>query len=126
MRNRLRLLLLISFFSTSFISKISSQQLAHRQGEYIVCLHPSSSVSDWVKKHTTYKDKATNLSPQKCLSDYLNIWKLRFDFTRIHEGHFLSELRNDPEVVVAQYNHLLKRRSKVPDDPFFSMQWQWL
>jgi subtilisin family serine protease len=83
-------------------------------------------VSDWVKKHTTYKDKATNLSPQKCLSDYLNIWKVRFDFTRIHEGDFLSEMRNDPEVVVAQYNHLLKRRSKVPDDPFFSMQWQWL
>ncbi|MDH3651820.1 MAG: S8 family serine peptidase, partial [Saprospiraceae bacterium] len=121
----LPLLTLLACFAIA-ISLSTAQQLDHRQGEFIICLHSDVSAAAWIKKHQTFDQRNTRIAAPKCLSTHLNIWSISYDFTSIHEDRFLTHLKADPEVVVVQFNHLLKRRNKVPDDPLFDMQWHWL
>ncbi len=61
----------------------------------------------------------------KTLSVRLGIYLFAFDHNRVHEGELLHQLRNDRNVLVAQFDHLTTRRNE-PNDPLFSNQWQWL
>jgi subtilisin family serine protease len=57
----------------------------------------------------------------KHISKTLNIWLLQHPF---NDDVALEWLRQQPEVRLAQYNHLVTQRSGVlPDDPLFGEQW---
>lgn len=121
--DRLFLAIIVSILISA---PLPAQQLNHRQGEVIVCLHPDTDRNSLARRHSILENKDTRFELTTCLSSDLNIWKATFDYTKIHEQEFLAALNRDPGVAVAQLNHLIKRRNLVPDDPMFAEQWQWL
>lgn len=63
------------------------------------------------------------------VSDLLNVWLLETDSA--NESKALEWLRRQPEVNMAQLNHILENRETapfnlLPDDPLFSQQWQYV
>lgn len=120
----LRSILLL--FSLIFTITIFGQQIDHVQGELIVQLHPKvKNVQSIITRYSAYRGRNTSVQTKRCLAPSMNIWQLKFDFTRIHERQFLETLRKDRLVYNAQFNHLIKPRN-TPNDPDFIKQWQYL
>ena len=65
------------------------------------------------------------LQIKKCLSKRMNIWLLQNSSTKDAEK-MLRSLQSDKIVKLAQFNHRVQRRSLVPDDPYFTSQWNML
>ena len=116
----------IFLFLNGLNIEVSAQQLTHKQGDIILCLHPQTDQLSLIDKYATFKQKPTALKMEKCLSDQMNIWQASFDFATVDDLSFIQALRADPQIVVAQRNHFLKFRSNVPNDPFLDEQWQWI
>lgn len=117
-----------SFLLIGLIFTITAQgqQLDHVQGELIVQLHPKiENIQSVLTRYAIYSGRNTLVKTKRCLSETMNIWQLKFDFTTIHERQFLQTLRNDRLVYNAQFNHLLAPRN-TPNDPDFIRQWQYL
>jgi hypothetical protein len=63
-----------------------------------------------------------DLRVKECLSKHMNIWLVQSDTKGI-----LHKLQLDPSVKVAQYNHdHITRRSIIPNDSLFNLQWNML
>ena len=88
------------------------------QSEFIVMLKPAQSVEALVKDFSGVQIK-------RCLSKQMNIWLLERGSTKGAEK-FLESLQSDGLVKLAQFNHKVERRSLVPDDTYFSSQWNML
>ena len=111
--------LLINIFSYS-------QQLSYKQGEMIVQFHPKvENIQPVLQRLHIFQGRATKIKAQKCLSESMNVWLLKFDFTTIHDRRFLSLLQKDRLVQIAQFNHIIKYRN-TPNDPDFMWQWQYI
>ena len=61
---------------------------------------------------------------EKKVSESLNVWLIRPQASKTGTMELLDWLRRQPEVLVAQFNHLLTSRNTTPDDPLFPQQWQ--
>ncbi len=115
--------LLLGLLFTTFVH---AQRLDHVQGEFIIQFHKEiNSIQPILRKFDQYRGRNTQLKVKKCLSETMNIWQVQFDFGRIHERQFLQNLRAEKAVVLAQFNHLLAPR-KIPNDPNFIEQWQYI
>ncbi len=86
--------------------------------EYIVMLKPAHKVDELVK---AYPD----MQVKRCLSKQMNIWLLERNTTPGDEK-LLASLQYNKLVKLAQFNHRVEQRSIVPDDPYFSQQWNML
>ena len=104
----------------------TAQELGHAQGEVIVQLSSKKDARQLAADNQRFEHKTTGLKPAQLLSKELNIWKLSFDYTLIHEKFFLEHLQKEPGVITAQLNHRIDLRSTTPDDPQFDNQWQYL
>lgn len=114
------------FFGLLLTFYVQAQRLNHVQGEVIIQFKSEvSNPSAILQKYATYRSRNTKVQTKKCLSETMNIWQLKFDFTAIHEGEFLAELRKDKLVHTAQFNHLLSPRN-TPNDPDFNLQWHYI
>ncbi len=120
-----KFLLLILLVSCCSLGHLLAQQLDYRQGEVIFCLHKDADLAEVISRHDQHTSRSTQFKVERCLSNYLNIWKGSFDYTRIHEKKFVQALASDPDIVIAQLNHFLSRRS-IPNDPLLDNQWQWI
>ncbi|MDB5282995.1 MAG: hypothetical protein JWO06_2070 [Bacteroidota bacterium] len=83
--------------------------------EYIVMLQPVSPVAALLKDYPS-------LHVKKCLSKRMNIWLLERN-TTVAPDNFLSTLRSNKQIKLAQFNHRVTRRSLVPNDTMFNLQW---
>ena len=64
----------------------------------------------------------TDIHVIKCLSKNMNIWLVQSD-----KQNILAELKTNPSVRVAQYNHgHVVQRSIIPNDSLFNLQWNML
>jgi serine protease len=52
----------------------------------------------------------------------LHIYRLRFDASKTDENQLLNQLKRDPSVSAAQFNHFVELRG-TPNDPLFKEQW---
>ena len=105
---------------------LQAQQLDHVLGDMIVQLSPKvEQPTALIQQYKRFKGKATGFTTKKCLNEDQNIWLLHFDFTNINEYQLLRDLRSNKLVDIAQFNHLIKKR-KIPNDPFYSFQWNWM
>ncbi|MFN0030719.1 MAG: S8 family serine peptidase [Flavobacteriales bacterium] len=57
-----------------------------------------------------------------CVSEYMHIHLFSFDENEMAKEELLRMINAQPDVVVAQANHIISERV-VPDDPFFGQQW---
>ncbi len=123
MKNNLHLIALLGFLTS--LSSVSAQELDHRQGEFIICLHQADQLSAFVERHRFFNNVTTDLRAKKCLSRSGNIWQVSYDFAEVNGHEFKQSLEQDPGVRIVQHNHFLKKRSRQPDDPLVDEQWQW-
>jgi len=66
------------------------------------------------------------LQPKRLLSRRMNIWLYEYNTAGLksndHEN-LLVDVQRHPHVSLAQFNHLVKQRATVPNDPNFASQW---
>lgn len=103
-----------------------AQQLDHVLGDVLLRLSPDANPTELTQRLSHFKGEKTYFRVEKQIAPQLNIWQFQFDFTKVHEQHFLQFLWRQPEVEVAQLNHLLTKRETIPDDPEFGTQWHWM
>lgn len=103
-----------------------AQKLDHVLGEVLVRLHPEADVHTLVDEYTFFKGYPTALTAKEQVSKHMDIWLLSFDHTKVDEFSFLDQLTRNTTVHSAQRNHLLTWRSKIPNDPIFNEQWQYV
>ena len=86
--------------------------------QYIVMLKPAQHIDELIKEFPT-------LQVKKSLSRQMNIWLLQSNTTTGAEKLLVS-LQVAKTVKLAQFNHRVQRRALVPDDPYFSSQWNMM
>lgn len=103
-----------------------SQKLTFVQGEVIVQFHSTvESIQPTLKRLDRIGGRKSKVKAQKCLSESMNIWTLKFDHTTISEDKFIKIIQSDRLVQVAQLNHLIAYRN-IPNDTEFTEQWQYI
>lgn len=120
--SRFLLLTLSALFFDS--SALTAQSTPHRPGEFLVSLSTELERPDFMHRI----DPAGSFEK---ISNLLNIWLVR---SNLPEDEILEWLRGQPEVRMAQFNHVLENRSDpvnssqsiLPDDPLFLQQWHLL
>src|SRR4030095_5420182 len=99
------------------------QRLDHRLGYMLVQVERKSSLTDILSDASSRFASPIHLD--KAVTERLGIYLLKFDFATVHEGKFLQQLRENRNVLTAQFDHLTTLRN-TPDDPEFNQQWQWV
>ena len=94
----------------------------HVPGDILVMLKKGIDVNDVVKASSFLSGKATGLKAEQNLSRRLNIWQLHFDFSSLNEDEVLTALKQNPGIVIAQFNHYVESRN-TPNDIHFGEQW---
>lgn len=136
--NRFSLLLLLTFLCYNFCF---AQQPAHVPGQILVSVQPGKSPQALTRRME--RDIFVSSARAKKVADLLNVWLL--ETIPSAEQAALEWLRRQPEVRMAQYNHILENRGApihtngffpyenlpteneiLPNDPLFSQQWQLL
>lgn len=110
-------LLVLGFCSTSF-----GQSNDHIQGEILVQMNDEDEVSVLVND---FKVNGLELKLKEEVSTVFRVYSLSFDFTSMNENQVLRQVKSSPLVQHAQFNHFVKKRSTIPDDPLFDQQWYW-
>lgn len=104
-------------------SILVAQKLDHRQGYIIVQVDQKSALDRIVQNQTSRFRSAIRV--EKPLSERLGIYLVEFDHAVVHERNLLTDIRNERNVILAQFDHITAHRA-VPNDPLFNDQWQWI
>ncbi len=118
--------ILLSFLLLFATTALLAQRLDHVQGDILVRLDKQVKPSEWISQWQRFEGAPTLARLDRLVSKPMNIWLMTFDYNTINERRLLDALRRRPEVVTAQFNHLVNMRSTVPDDPGFNSQWQYI
>lgn len=113
-------LLVIAIFNFMAV-QLDSQSLNYKQGELIVQLAPGLDFNS-LKSQASFKraESVLNLvEPLRKLGPVWNLWLLKFDYSRYNETSLINQLRQIPEILNAQRNHLIQERL-IPNDPFLT------
>jgi subtilisin family serine protease len=114
---------LLSLFIISCLSANIAQKLTYVQGELLIQPMPGVKLQQWTKEWQVFNNVATQFTVQEQVSEPLNVWRCTFDFTKIDQYKLLAAIRQDKNIAIAQFNHLVESRSTVPNDPQFELQW---
>lgn len=115
--------LCIFIFAICFLPSVHAQRLTHVQGEILVQFKPGFTPGQAREKVGRIPHHVSTYRPFQCLAEEMNIWKVFFDWTKVDEKPLLEEIRKDPSVQMAQFNHIVGLRSTIPNDPRFRDQW---
>lgn len=107
------------------ITPVWSQRLDHVQGEILVQLRPGANIHSLGSLSSSLAPSQTSFQIRRQIQPF-PIWVCTFDFASVHERDLLEELRRNPLVEHAQFNHFLDKRSTIPNDPLFFRQWQYI
>jgi len=113
-------------FLLVFVFTGKAQKLEYEQGSMLIQLRDDASLKEIAREFSRFDGQYTGFVWEECISRSLNLWKVRFDHTRISSSLFLEFLRKQPIVVSASHNFLLQPRTTIPNDPDFSRQWPFV
>ncbi len=102
-----------------------AQQQLHVPGEIIVKIKPGVNINLLVKDFEILQKTYTRLRVVREVSGPMRAWLLGFDPSRIDERVLLNAFVRHPSVEMAQFNHYIRLRDTIPNDPHFPSQWQW-
>jgi serine protease len=119
---RLRFLIVLLALPGLFLP-LYAQQLTHVQGELLVRFKDGVRAGRWIEHQTAFRSESYRVALGSVVAEELNVWKLRFDWTKVDENALLRQLRKEPEVAMAQFNHFASLRNRLPNDPAFALQW---
>ena len=89
--------------------------------QFIVMLKPQHKIEQLLSEPAL----VGNLTIRQCLSPRMNIYLLERNAATSSED-FLLTLQQNRNVKLAQFNHRIKQRSLIPNDPDFSLQWNMM
>jgi subtilisin family serine protease len=93
-------------------------------GEVIVRFRPGLAVSHAQMVSGLASDfNLVGLKMIEMLSGRLNIFLFSFNSGIMTDASFLAEIKRHPLVSQAQFNHFIKLRDYIPNDPSFGQQW---
>ncbi|MEO5673966.1 MAG: S8/S53 family peptidase [Chitinophagales bacterium] len=118
------LLLAIGFLLLRNVN-ISAQDRDHVPGDILVMIQKGADINKILKSSSFLNGAATEISAEQNLSQRLNIWQFHFNIYSVNEDEMLRSLTEDPEVLIAQFNHYVEDRN-MPDDTLFPQQWNML
>ena len=110
----------------SLVFSSMAQTADHAAGELLISFKQRTNLDEFAKRTQNYNGFATNLRIDELISKQMNVWKITFDSNNIDDENFLYFMRQQPEIEIAQYNHLLQTRNKTPNDSLLKSQWQWI
>lgn len=93
----------------------------HIPGEFLLKLRPESTPASALADLPSKGGTLTLLRSDQ-ISSYSNIWRIQIDCLQEEETSTLRLIRQAPDVLIAQFNHLISERN-TPDDPQFANQW---
>ncbi|HEX5625714.1 MAG TPA: S8 family serine peptidase [Saprospiraceae bacterium] len=100
------------------------QALNYRQGQLLVQFQGHTNGEVWLQQQARSRSRSvlSGLKAGRALGPVWNIWLLEFDFSQYTSTELIRELKQHPEILQAQKNHLIQSRQK-PNDPFYDRQW---
>lgn len=113
------LLLLLLILQNS----LTGQQLDHRLGQFIIQLPADIKPDYLLSRYQTFKGQTSRLQVLSAVPGIERTYVFKFDHNRIHEYFFLDLLRSDPNIHLAQFNHIVQARQTIPNDPEFDQLW---
>ncbi|MEM6377065.1 MAG: S8 family serine peptidase [Bacteroidota bacterium] len=119
----------IKIFFTSFflfigiLANLQGQKLDHVPGEILVRFKEGVNPKAWTLSTAQLRTQMASPEVKRCVSDHFKVWTLNFDWRTTNERTLLAAVRQDPQVVAAQFNHFIELRSKTPNDPRYGEQW---
>lgn len=105
---------------------LSGQGPIIKNGELLIKPLPGQSITNVLNEIKNNARVNIHLSPKRCVSPSMNIWLVEFDYSLIDQSKMLEIIRGCRSVDIAQSNHLITKRSKIPNDTEFSSQWQYI
>ena len=117
---------LISLLLVNTTLLFSQKAGNHIKGDILIKLNDNILVNNWIARNKMFRGINSNLSHKKEISKSLNVHLITFDYSLIDENNFLEEIKANPNVEIAQFNHYIKMRSTIPNDSFFEQQWQYI
>lgn len=105
----------LALFAVSFQNS-NAQEAAYKKGELLIQLNDLAEYSKLAERFPYFKNIEDKIEEFK-------IVKVSFDPSVVDEQWLLSQVRNNPLVRNAQFNHLVTQRDSFPDDPNLSSQW---
>ncbi|HPH19319.1 MAG TPA: hypothetical protein PLE32_11090, partial [Haliscomenobacter sp.] len=121
--------LILMWTLAAFLPSAHTQSQDHVPAEILIQFHPGHDASFW--QQNQIEKRQHSQSAYACIRSItpvaasLNIWKVQFDTTCTSEFRLLQQLKQDPTIAIAQFNHYVELRSTTPNDPLFTQQWQW-
>ncbi len=117
------------------ISVSYSQHDNYIRGDLIVQFKPGSEPSNIISSY-----ESIGLAEKRLLSKRMNIWLLQYDINLIADEDALFDIKGNPHVKEAQFNHIVQQRTNIdfipynnepgdafsnifPNDPRFNEQW---
>jgi serine protease len=115
----------ISFFFIfmfACITALRAQKEELVKGDLLVMLRAEKDIASITRELSYFKGTKTNFKLQEVVSASMHIYLFRFDFLHIDQDAFLKTVRQNPLIVIAQFNYILESRS-LPDDPGIPYLW---
>lgn len=120
----------LSIISFAIICSVSieaiGQKLDCAQGELLVRFHEGVDAQQFRAEINNLRQSAYSIESTKELIQNMNIHRISFDHNRIDERRMLHFIQQHEAVAVVQFNHIIKKRATVPNDPLFDTQWQYI
>lgn len=110
---------------TSFQNSIYAQGLDRVQGEIMFSMDLDMQPISIERHLAKYQFNTIDITYEQVASLPMNVWLMKFDHNSINEIHLLEYIKTLPEVHLAQFNHIVRRR-QTPNDAEFDNQWQYI
>jgi len=119
--------LLISAWSLALTYALNAQDNTPRwvAGEVMVQLPLGIEGRQWAAQWRLFEGVDIGFETAEQVSAPLNVWLYRFQPERISAYRLLAALRNHPQTLAAQFNHIATLRA-LPNDSQINSQWQYL
>lgn len=106
--------------------QLIAQDQGHVPGQLLVKLTGKNPTQKLQRDLWTINNRYINLKWERQVSKVLNVWLLSFDDKSVDENELLRLVKQQPNVLEAQFNHKIKQRDTTPNDPSLGNQWQWI
>ncbi len=113
-------ILAILFFALGSDSR--AQLLNHKLGEFLVQFDKEVSPNEILPYLTDYQGNLVAFNLETIAAD-LNIHKVTIDYAITNEYEYLAALRNNNSILAAQFNHIAKKRDRIPNDSRWNRMW---
>jgi serine protease len=118
-----RIYFLISLLLLIASTTINAQETNCIPGDIIAMVHTNDEAAKLVSTFQTLNGVKTNFQQKRILSNSMHIYLFHYDISVINADIMLNAVKTNPNVILAQFNHIFKKRSIPNDSLFLSQQW---